>query len=124
MTEDKEEVFRKVAERLAKMASPQTRSFPITMDTEVYGDLGIYGDEIVDLIVWFSKEFGIAGVINPFIYAPREFPYAFPFLAWFRAVKGAFGMGAKQHHKSLKVRDLIAVIEAKHWPDAEMTRPR
>ncbi len=117
MTEDKEEVFRKVVERLAKMASPQARSVPITMDTEIHRDLGIYGDEIVDLVVWLSEEFGIAGVINPFIYAPREFPYAFPFLAWFRAVKRAVGMGAKPHYKSLKVRDLIAVIEAKRWPD-------
>jgi hypothetical protein len=117
MAEGKEEVLRKVVERLARMASPKTRSVPITLDTEVYRDLGIYGDEIVDLVVWLSEEFGIAGVTSPFVYAPREFPYAFPFLEWFCAVTRALGIGAKPHYKSLKVRDLIAAIEAKRWPE-------
>ena len=117
MVVDKEEVFHKVVERLVKMASPQTRSIPITMDTEIYRDLRIYGDEIVDLVVWLSEEFGIVGATNPFIYAPREFPYAFPFSAWFRTVMRAVGIGAKPLYESLKVRDILAVIEAKRWPD-------
>jgi len=115
MAEDTEEVFRKISERLAKMSSPKTRSNPITMNTEIYSDLGIYGDEIVELVVWLSEEFGIAGATNPFIYVPREFPYAFPFSTWFRAVMRAAGIGAKPHYERLKVRDLIAAIEAKRW---------
>jgi hypothetical protein len=55
MTSDNVEVFRKVAERLSKMTVPQNRALPITEDTEVYRDLGIYGDEIVDLVWWLEK---------------------------------------------------------------------
>lgn len=123
MAKDSEELFRIVTERLAKVASPKTRSVTITMNTmntmntEIYRDLGVFGDEIVDLLVWLSEEFGIAGATNPFLYAPREFPCAFPFSAWFRTARRAVGMGDKPHCESLKVRDLIATIEAKRWPD-------
>lgn len=105
------EVFGKVVERLSRTTGPQYRTHPIAEDTEVYRDLGIYGDEIVDLIWWLNKEFGVQTNINPFIYAPREFP----FFRAFRTIRKALGKEAQ--YRSLKVRDILAAIEAKRWPD-------
>ena len=111
MAERKEDVLRRMVGRLAQMASPQSRSIPITIDTEIYRDLNIYGDEIVDLVVWLSEEFGITGSINPFIHAPHEFA----FFGLVRKIKRAVGI--EPQYESLKVRDILAVIEAGHWPD-------
>jgi acyl carrier protein len=93
------------------MTAPQNRALAITEDTEIYDDLGIYGDEIVDLVWWLEKEFGVECNINPFKYAPHEFPF---FWAWRLAQKV---IGIRPQYKSLKVRDVVAAIEAKRWPD-------
>lgn len=93
------------------MTAAKNRVHPITEDTEVYRDLGIYGDEIVDLVWWLDREFGVKASIDPFRYAPHEFPFA----QVFRAMRNAVGMEKK--YKSLKVRDIVAAIEAKRWPD-------
>jgi hypothetical protein len=93
------------------MTAPQNRAQPITEETEVYRDLGIYGDEIVHLVWWLDKEFGVKPNTNPFRYAPHEFPF-FRVLRAMRRVAGT-----EPQYESLKVRDIVAAIEAKHWPD-------
>jgi len=105
------EIFRKVTEQLLRMTAPQYRSVPITEDTEVYGDLRIYGDEIISLVWWIEKEFGVRTNINPFRYAPREIPFSSA-LRLLRKI-----LGHEPRYKSLKVRDILAAIEAKRWPD-------
>jgi hypothetical protein len=92
------------------MTAPQKRVLPITEDTEVYRDLKIYGDEIVAL-VWLEKEFGVTPNIDPFNYAPREFPFAW---AWHAIRKVT---GREPTYKSLRVRDIVAAVEARRWPD-------
>ena len=94
------------------MTAPQYRTRPITEDTEVYGDLNIYGDEIVDLVWWLEKEFGVSTNIDPFIYAPRESGL----ISWGVHSMRKF-LGAAREYRSLKVRDVVAAIEAKRWPD-------
>jgi hypothetical protein len=111
MMPDNTEVFRKVVERIYKMAAPQYRSNPITKETEIYHDLGIFGDEIVELVWWLEKEFGVKTNVNPFRYAPREGALG----GMLRMIRKT--MGFKTQYESLKVRDIIAVIEAKRWPD-------
>jgi hypothetical protein len=100
------DAFRKVAERLKRVTAPQFRSTPITEDTEIYRDLRIYGDEIVDLVWWLEKEFGVKTNIDPFRYAPHE--------------SGIIGILTrritKPRYESLKVRDILAAIEVGHWP--------
>jgi hypothetical protein len=105
------EIFPKVVEQLLKMTAPQYRTTSISEDTEVYGDLRIYGDEIVSLVWWLEKEFGVKTNISPFKFAPRELPFAF--------VLRPIGkiLGLEPRYKSLKVRDILAAIEAKRWPD-------
>jgi hypothetical protein len=87
MADSNVEVFRRVQAHLSSMTAPQKRVLPITEDTEVYRDLKIYGDEIVALVWWLEKGFGVAPNINPFDYAPREFPFSW---AW-RAIRKVTG---------------------------------
>jgi hypothetical protein len=108
---DNAEVFRKVVERLYKMTAPQYRINPITHETEIYLDLGIFGDEIVDLVWWLEKEFGAKTNVNPFRYAPREGAFA----GILRMIRKTMGFAAQ--YESLKVRDILAVIKARRWPD-------
>ena len=112
MTPDGAEALRKLVERLYKMRAPQYRSTPITEDTEIYQDLGIYGDEIVDLVWWLEKKFGAKTNVNPFRYAPREGA----FIGMLRTIRRIMGFAVQ--YESLKVRDVLAVIEVKRWPDA------
>lgn len=93
------------------MTGPRYRVHPIVEDTELYRDLGIYGDEIVDLIWWLNKEFGVQTNIDPFVYAPRESP----FFTLFRTIRKV--LGKETRYKSLKVADILAAIEARRWPD-------
>src|SRR3954465_8884421 len=113
---DSMEVYRRVVGRLSTMTAPQKRGFPITEDTEIYRDLGIYGDEIVELIWWLDREFGVKPSIRPFRYAPREFP----FFRFFRAIRR--GTGLEPQYESLKVRDIVAAVQAKRWPDEAESR--
>jgi hypothetical protein len=83
----KAEVFGKVVERLSRMTGPRDRAHPIAEDTELYRDLGICGDEIVDLIWWLNKEFGVQTNVDPFVYAPRESP----FFTLFRTIRKILG---------------------------------
>jgi hypothetical protein len=59
MMPDNAEVFRKVMQRLYKMAAPQYLAITITEETETYWDPGIYGEKIFDLFWWLEKEFGV-----------------------------------------------------------------
>jgi hypothetical protein len=115
MVADNVEVFRKVTERLSKMAAPQNRAFPTTEDTEIYRDLGIYGDEMVDLVWWLDKEFEVGLIINPFRYAFHEIR----FLRLFRTIRRIIGV--EPQYQSLSVRDIVSAIEAKRWPDGAST---
>jgi hypothetical protein len=116
MASHNEEVFRKVVERLSKMAAPRNRAGPITGDTHIYRDLGIYGDEIVDLVRWLDEEFGVKPSINLFRHAPQEFPFS----GAFRTIRRFIGV--EPQYESLKVRDIIAAIETKSWPDEAASR--
>lgn len=105
------ETFRKIAEQLERMSASQYRTSPITENTEVYGDLAIYGDEIVSLVWWLEKEFGVETNINPFKFAPHESPLAFIL----RPIRKTLGL--EPRYRSLKVRDILTAIETKRWPD-------
>jgi hypothetical protein len=113
MKADDPEIFKKVAEQLYKMTAPQYRVAPITTETEIYQDLGIYGDEIVEFVWWLEREFDVNTNVNPFRYTPRD-GVASGILRLIRKI-----IGSKPHYDSLKVRDIMAVIEAKRWPDSE-----
>jgi len=105
---DRSEAFHKLVEHLSKWA--QNREVPVTEETEIYRDLGIHGDEIVDLVWWLEKEFGVKAVnINPFKYAPSEAAF-FGIVRMIRRIRGV-------EYESLKVSDIVSAIEAGRWPD-------
>ena len=103
------ETFRRVEEHLR----PWARGSAITPDTELYRDLGIYGDDLAfDLVIWATREFGVKGNFHLTKYAPGEQPF-YRLRAWVRQL---LGMKSRQF-ESLTVRDVVAAIEAKRWPD-------
>jgi hypothetical protein len=108
-----DDTFRKVEEHLRKMLPPRERARPISPDTELYRDLGMYGDVIAfDVVLWATHEFGIQGQFRLTDYAPGESPFRF---LWKPLAKL---MGKKEPpYKSPTVRDIVTAIETKHWPD-------
>ena len=107
------EMFNRVVTKLSETTAPKHRALPITEETEVFRDLEIYGDDIVVLLWWLDKEFGVKPTIDPFKYAPREIPFFGALMALKRLA------GIQKEYKSLKVRDLVAAIDAGRWPDGD-----
>ena len=103
------ETFRRVEEHLL----PWARGTAISPDTELYRDLGIYGDDLAfDVMHWATREFGVEGSFYLARYAPREQPF-YRLHSWVRRL---LGMKPRQF-ESLTVRDVVTAIEAKRWPD-------
>jgi hypothetical protein len=108
-----DETFHKVEIHLRKILPPRKRARPITPETELYRDLGMYGDVIAfDVVLWASREFGVEGKFHLAHYAPGECP--------FRGLWKLLGKltGRKEpQYKSLTVRDIVTAIETRRWPD-------
>ena len=105
-----DDTFRKVEEHLREIL-PGAMS--ITADTELYRDLGMYGDDLAfDLVQWAQREFGVAGHFRLSDYAPGEQPFR---SAW-KLLGKLIGRNERQY-KSLTVRDVVTAIETKRWPD-------
>jgi hypothetical protein len=109
---DKADTFRKVAERLSKMIAPQYRASPITCDTEIYGDLKLYGNDLFELVLWVTNEFGVAGDLHLSRYGPTEWP----FLRLAIQLRKLIGLSPLKY-ESFKVLYILTAIDAKRWPD-------
>ncbi len=104
------DAFQKVANWLRRM-SPH-HDFAVSYDTEVYADLNLYGLDLVELVLWMTKEFGIEGSIDIGPYGPGD-------VSWLplppvRKIRRWLGI-ADPTYKSLKVSDLLEFIENKRW---------
>lgn len=107
------DTFRKVEGRLREVSALRYQAMPITPETEIYRDLGIYGDDLAfELVIWATREFGMEGSFRLSDYAPGEQPF-FGLSRWVCKLIGR----KEPQYKSLTVRDLVAAIEAKRWPD-------
>jgi hypothetical protein len=92
---------------------PWARGAAITPDTELYRDLGIYGDDLAfDIVLWATGEFGMEGSFHLAEYAPGEQLFS-RLRDWVREL---LGMKPRQF-RSLTVRDVVAAIEDRRWPD-------
>jgi hypothetical protein len=117
MTESSPIVQRVIA-RLVAIGDPRrTRTLDISADTEIYYDLGIYGDVLYfDLVDWIHKEFGTTfDHFNLGAYAPGE--QGFLAMIWRRRRRESDRR--KGRYRSLKVRDLVEPIERKAWPSRD-----
>jgi hypothetical protein len=104
-----DETFRRVEEHLR----PWAQGAAITPDTELYRDLGIYGDDLAfDIVLWATREFGMEGSFHLAKYAPGEQPFH-RLRGWVRELLGV----KTRQFRSLTVRDLVAAIENRRWPD-------
>ncbi len=100
--------FQKVANYLLKTAAPKRRLSGISAETELYYDLGIYGHDLFEFVLWIQKEFGLTPTLKIADYAPSEWPFL-----WMNDIYRK--ITRKPPYKSLKVRDVLVAIERKHW---------
>ena len=100
--------FDRVAQQL-RLASGN-RGLPITLDTGLYSDLGLHGDDLWEFALWLHSEFGVEGPFYPNRYGPPEIHSRFirPML------RKLFGLRPPQY-ESLTLRDVLLAIEAKRW---------
>ena len=110
MAED-DEIFRKVAEYLSTVAPLSRLGSPVTRETEVYRDLGLYGYDIFELILWINREFGSMPPFELSRFAPGEEN----FRPLFRMIRKILGRKELQY-ENLTVGDIVAAVEAKRWP--------
>lgn len=90
-----------------------SRSWTQGGSCEVCHDLGLYGDDVLELVAWLHKEFGVETTnFNPARHVPGEKVFLFDW-RWLRILLAT----EKPQHESLKVRNILAAIEAKRWPD-------
>jgi hypothetical protein len=87
------------------------KKIPIADATEIYYDLYIYGDDLYELVIWLRKEFGVQTNINLREYGRREGLYPILFRKWRRRRERE-----RRPYRSLKISDILKVIEAGHWP--------
>jgi hypothetical protein len=104
--------FAKVAEYLSAHMARNKGSLTITRETAVYQDLGLYGDDVFELVVWLHREFGVQTNFTFGVYAPGE---SFsPLSLAIRLVRRL--LGNTPTYERLTVRAILAAIEAKRWP--------
>lgn len=114
MTE-RSSTFQMVVDRLAAIGD-RRRTLGISPDTEIYYDLGIYGDVLhFDLLDWVHREFGTTFEhFNLGAYAPSE--QGLFAMIWRRGRRESDRR--KGRYRSFNVRDLVEAIERKAWwPD-------
>lgn len=103
----------RVIEHIAKM-NPK-RHILVEANTEIYKQLGIYGDDFVfDLLKWVEREFGVRPDITMSDYVPCEQN----FFRERRFLRHLLRLPERQF-KSLKVRDVVAAIERNSWQSDE-----
>src|SRR5580700_7098433 len=108
MTWKREAARDKVVAHLRSMCSTRYRG-PITDGTEIFYDLGIYGDDVYELSLWVMKEFGVRPHVHLFNSAPGELMFQPLLWRWRQRAQ-------RRPYKSLTVGQVLDAIEAGHWP--------
>jgi hypothetical protein len=86
------------------------KNVPISDATEIYYDLGLYGDDIFDLVVWAKKELGIAFPLELKKYAPAETNF-FRIRRWLQRT-----IGEEPRYQSFTVRLVLDAAKQGRWP--------
>lgn len=95
---------------IAYLAAATARKQPITDATEIYYDLGLYGDDIFEFVLWAEKELGIVAEFDMRKYCPGEIP----FMRLGRALAKVFGQ--ERSYQSFSVGLVLAAAKAGRWP--------
>jgi len=105
-----QEIREKVITHIKGM-SAFSREVVISELTEIYYDLQLFGNDLIQLALWLEKQFGVPANINPQEYGPPEGFAPQLFRKW-RVRR------EREHlrYKSLTIADIFAVIDAGQWP--------
>lgn len=99
-----DETYKKIVMYLEEIVPVRPASSPINPETEIYKDLGLYGDDVYEFLLWIEKEFGVRIMVAFGKVVPSESP-----LFW---VREAFKRAGGHSYKSFKVRDIVQAIDA------------
>jgi hypothetical protein len=105
---DEELARKKLIDHLKTMA-PRNRAETISDTTELYYDLGLYGDDIFEFVLWAHKELGIKPPFELRKYAPSEWASQpiYRLIAWLA--------GSSRRYQSFTVRHVLAAAKAGRW---------
>lgn len=96
-----------------KQQSLRAKEVNITEDTEIYYDLRLFGDDLLEFIIWIRNEFGVNMNINISEYGPSESAIPFLFRQWTEKRNRD-----QKRYKSLKIRDILAVVDTDQRPSS------
>lgn len=102
-----ENTYKKVIAEVKTMVPLKFDCASINAETEIYADLRIYGDDLLEFLLWIETEFRVKISIAGDKYVPSETP----FFALAEAFKKFVG-GGVHRYKSLKIRDIVEAIDA------------
>jgi hypothetical protein len=105
----------KIIEHLEAVRPRGRPVVPISEDTELWYDLGIYGDELFDLAIWARDALGVEPNLDIKGSAPSESPFQF---LWLRLGRKFRVDHARSRYPSFTVRDVIAAAKAGRWHSA------
>ena len=112
MTQDAGELYNKIVDHLSNKGWEVSRKgHPISLDSQIYHDLGIWGDDFFELVLWIHKEFGVQPMADLRNYVPLEgnSSLVYPII---RKLLGR----PEPRYRRLSIRDLTDVIAVGRWP--------
>ena len=102
----------KVVSYLKRAASPARLRVPILDDTELWYDLGIYGHDLFEFIMWAHDAFGIKPDLDIGACAPAEASFQFLHLL----IGRMFGSNrSRSRFRSLTVLHVIEAAKVGQW---------
>jgi|CXWL01.1.fsa_nt_gi hypothetical protein len=102
---DDQEVRARLYERLRELIVVE-RDFNVS--DEIYYDLKLSGSDLFELLIWVGREFDVNfSAMNIGDYAPHEGP---------EIVRPILELCGRRPYRSLRIGDLLRVIESKAWP--------
>ena len=103
----------KIIEHLEAVRPRGRPVVPISDSTELWYDLGIYGDELFDFAIWARDALGIEPNLDIGSHAPSEGPFQF---LWLRIGRMFQSDRSRSRYPSLTVLHVIGAANAGQWP--------
>jgi hypothetical protein len=70
-----QQLFDDVVNELRRWGNASRYTPSIALETELFHDLRIYGDDLYEFVIWLNKKFGVETNIELGRYAPPEIPF-------------------------------------------------
>jgi hypothetical protein len=112
---DPQAILKSVIEQVSAISGAERRGLSVDADTEIYKQLGIYGDDFVfGLVGWVKREFDVPPDVKMSDYVPYESNFR-----WAGRLFRHLLRLPEPQFKSLKIRDVVAAIERRSWQPTE-----